>query len=222
MLPQSDIAVGWDIEFDRLRAASDEDVAYGGFATREYSFQLVVDATWEGAVDLLAQERETVARIVAIAADEAQFDELAKTEEDDVIDEMEGFVSAPDLGVRAVVTALCASGCVTAASCRGHPGQQAWAPHPVILLTADRERAHVLEEACRGACCGIASTDDGRLKIVAPSIEKTLSLADALIAQRARFETLPLPAALARARGLPTTDSAENRWAVSEDQERLF
>lgn len=224
-MPRSDVEVSWEIEFSALRVPSQSDIEYGGFGSREYSYQLVVDASWEEAAELLVHERETVEGLARTARNETEFDELARAEEDEgdvIVDEMEGFVIAPDLGVRAAVTALCAAGCVTAASCRGHPGEHAWAPHPVILLTSDGERARILQQACRGVGCGIASTDDGRLEIVAPSIEEMLRLAEALIEQRARFASLPLPSPLREARGLRTTESSEHGSAASDDQGELF
>jgi hypothetical protein len=210
VIPRSDVALTSEVDLLSLRTPSLDDLENGGFATRSFSFQLVVDATWEEAAELLLREREAVSRVVAVAADEDDFDERAAAEEGDVIaDELEGFVAAPDLGVRAAVTALCAAGCVTAASCRGHPGDHAWATHPVILLTADRRRARILVQICRDAGCGIANAADGRLEIWAPSVYEMLEFAGVLIERRQRFESLALPAALRRARGLPAPARSE-------------
>ncbi len=222
MLPRSNVELSWDIDFGALREPSDNELDYGGFGTRQYARQLVVEATWEEAADWLANERDAVDRLGRIAHDEDEFDDLAEAKGDGIIDELEGFVTAPDLGVRAAVTALCAAGCVTASSCRGHPGDLAWAPYPVILFTADGKRARVLEQACRTAECGISSTDDGHLKIWAQSVVEMLDLAAVLIAERSQFDVIPLPATLRRARGLPGSWRLKAGRRGSDNQGKLF
>jgi hypothetical protein len=47
----------------------------------------------------------------------------------------------------------------------------------------------------------LASTDDGRLKLWAPSISEVLVFAERLIERRERLDALPLPASLRKARG---------------------
>jgi hypothetical protein len=209
VIPRTNVEIKWKVDYRRLRAPSADDLEYGGFATRGYAGVLVVAATWEEASDWLAREREAVARIGAQAEDDREFDELARGEEDAVSidDPIEGPVSAPDLGMFAACLALCAGGCATAASCRGHPGPNAWATCPTILFTADRRRARIVEEAARVSGCALASGDDGRLDLWAPSIEEVLLFAELLLERRERFEALPLPAALREARGehLPPT-----------------
>lgn len=104
----------------------------------------------------------------AADADNAEaFDELAKDEETEATlwDPDEGPATAPDLGMFAVCLALCAAGCATAASCRGHPGADAWSRKLVILFTADVARARLVEEIARAIGCGLATTDNAKLSL---------------------------------------------------------
>jgi len=200
MLPRAEGEISWTIDYARLRTPKEDDLENGGFGTREYSIALVQGADWEEAIELLRKEREAVARISASASDAEEFNEMAREEEGDEVlaDPNEGFVVPPDLGMYAVCVALCAAGCLTAASCRGHPGNYAWADHPTVLFTADRRRTRVLETLARLAGCGLASTDDGRLNLWAPSLIEMLSLAESLIRHRQQFDALPCPRALRR------------------------
>jgi hypothetical protein len=224
VIPRAEIDVQWDVEYRKLRAPSSDDLEYSAFGTREFAGVLVVAATWEEAEEWLARERETLAGIAAQAADDAEFDALAREEEGALAldDPEEGFVAAPDLGMFAACLALCAAGCATAASCRGHPGPNTWASYPTILFTADRRRARIVEELARQAGCGLVSTGDGRLDLRAPSIEEVLQLAEALIERRAQFEALPLPAALREARGEEPPPSMRRAPKPPPGQAALF
>jgi hypothetical protein len=104
---------------------------------------------------------------------------------------------------------LCAAGCATAASYRGHPGKYAWSHEPLILFTADPARARLVEEVARATGCGLTSTNNGRLSLYAQSIEEVLAFAALTIERRADFDALPLPRALAEARGVRVADAPE-------------
>jgi hypothetical protein len=202
MLPRTTVDIAWNIDYAGLRTPTEEDLEYGGFGSRQYSVALVLDATWEQALEELTRERAAVGRIAMEATSAGEFDSLAREEEETleyIDDPNEGFVTAPDLGMNAACVALCAAGCVTAASCRGHPDPNSWADRPIILMTADQHRARLLEVLARESDCGLASTDDGRLKLWAASLDEMLLFAEVLIAHRQRFEALPLPPALEEA-----------------------
>jgi hypothetical protein len=202
VIPRADIDVRWDINYASLRAASPLEIE-NGFGTRQYSAELVVYASWEEAIDRLAEERESVVRIAAASPDADTFDELAREEEGEpVFDEILGdLVSGPDVGMESACLALCAAGCVTAASCRGHPGEHAWAPFPTIFLAVDNDRALVLDGIARIAGCGLANASDGKLELWAPSLEEMMQFTELVIAHRDVFERIPLTGALQRARG---------------------
>lgn len=223
MLPRADVPISWHIDYEHLRSPSAEVLEYGGFGTRAYSIAFVVDATWENAELRLLHERELIDRIASTARDETEFDALAgETEEEDdiILDPSEGFVVAPEIGVHACSLALCAAGCVTAASCRGHPGEHAWAKWPVILFSADRRRVRVLERIARASGCGLAI--EGGIRLWAPSLAEVLKAAELTIAERARFDKLPLPEALRNARGLPASAPRQSAPTPPQGQQSLF
>jgi hypothetical protein len=130
----------------------------------------------------------------------------------------EGPVAAPDLGMFAACLALCAAGCAKAASCSGHPGKHAWSRETVILFTADPVRARLVEEVARATACGLASRDNGRLALCPQPIEEVLAFAALTIERRADFDALPLPPALAEARGVRAAHAPEQL----PDQDMLF
>jgi hypothetical protein len=221
VIPRDDVEIKWKVDYQELHTPSAQDLEYGGFATRQYSIALVLQATWELASEWLARERGIVARIASQAADAHEFDLLARKEEEDVTiaDPNEGFVGAPDLGMFAACLALCAGGCATAASCRGHPDEHAWSNYPIILLTADRDRARLVEDLARQSGSGLASTGDGRLELWAPSVAEMLQLAELVIGQRKEFDRLPRPRAFGES--FAYEDAGESTWP-DPDQQSLF
>jgi hypothetical protein len=201
VIPRADVEIRWAVDYGILQPPSEDDLAYGGFATRGYSRLLVTAATWGDAAEYLSQERQVVARIAATADDAEAFEELAREEEAEAMlwDPDEGPVAAPDLGTFAACLALCAAGCATAASCRGHPGEHAWSHEPAILLTADASRARLVESIARACGCGLVTTDNAKLRLYAQSIEEVLAFAAQMIERRGAFDAMPLPPALASA-----------------------
>jgi hypothetical protein len=208
VIPRADVEIRWDVDYATIRPPSFEDIAYGGSATRGYAGLLVVTATWNDAVECLSYEREAVARLGAAADDADVFDELAQDEEAEATlwDPEEGPVAAPDLGMFAACTALCAAGCATAASCRGHPDDYAWSSKPLILFSADAVRARLIEPVARASDCGLFSTDNGKLGLYAQSIEEVLAFAALMIERRDTFAALALPPELAARRGVEAPD----------------
>jgi hypothetical protein len=164
---------------------------------------LVTEATWDDARRLLAQEEDILGRVASIASDESEFDQLAHEDESEffIDDPNEGFVPAPDLGMFAACVGLCAAGCVTSASCRGHPGDHAWSDHPVIQLVADPARARIIEEIARAMGCGLVSADGGGLILWAQSIAEVVTFTQLLLNRAAEFDAIALPHTLNEARG---------------------
>jgi hypothetical protein len=98
-----------------------------------------------------------------------------------------------ELGVAGLVYALANVGCWPAASCRGHPGRHAWAPHPVVYVALDRHRASVLLPLLDEASCGI-TVDDARgdlLAVVGESVENTVALGQLVFGSRTHFKPPP-------------------------------
>jgi hypothetical protein len=88
----------------------------------------------------------------------------------------------------------------------------------VILFTAEPARARLVEEVASATACGLASRDNGRLSLCSQSIEEVLALAALTIERRANFDALPLPPAIAVARGVRAADAPEQL----PDQDMLF
>jgi hypothetical protein len=162
MLPRADVEVFYSIDYDKLRTPSNDDIEFGAFGTREYSADFLLSAEWDDVTPTLEYERTTIDEVAKRAGSAEEFDELLADAEDGVLfDENEGFVRALDLGVTAAALALCAAGCFTFASCRGHVGATAWAEWPLILFLGDTRRARVVERAARSSGCGLANNNGG-------------------------------------------------------------
>jgi hypothetical protein len=145
---------------------------------RDYNSGIYREASWENAFGVIEAEFRALVAISEAAADADQFDNLAYEEF-----EME----APlELGVMGLCIALNAAGCVTAYSCRGHPGPR---NYPQVLLAADAGRAADLVELCRETGCGIENFEQSGLAIFAPSILEFIDLAAAICRERDHFPT---------------------------------
>jgi hypothetical protein len=201
VIPRAEVEIVWDVDYTTLHELSSEDLEYG-FGTRQYASALVREATWDDARRLLAREEEVIDRVESIASDESEFDRLAHEEEGEFLidDPNEGFVPAPDLGMFAACVGLCAAGCATSASCRGHPSNHAWSDHPVIQLVADAARARIIEEIARSADCGLVSADGGGLILWAQSIAEIVTFTQMLLDRAAEFDAIALPDTLRMAR----------------------
>ena len=171
----------------------------------------MINANWEDGAECLNRERDDLAHVAAGANDAEEFDVVAKHAEGEMTlwDPDEGPVAAPDLGMFAACVTLCAAGCATAASCRGHPDKYAWSHEPVILFTADPARARRIEEVARATGCGLASLEGGRISLYAQSVEEVLAFAALMIERRAEFDALPLPSSLAAARLFSSAESPD-------------
>lgn len=157
-------------------------------------------ATWEiTGIDLeiaravIGTEAALVAIVDRLAPDEATFDEIALAAEGGYADDLVGIVPADaveeirdlvessgmspteglDLGVAGLVHALCATGCRTEASCRGHVGSGAWSERPIVYFAADRDRIAALAPLVARAGCGFGAVG-GAFFIEARSITDTM------------------------------------------------
>lgn len=204
IIPRADVEIVWEVDYATLREPSANDLEYG-CGTRQYASALVIAATWEEARCILERENHALTRVASAATNESEFERLAHEAETEyfIDDPNEGLVAAPDLGMFAACVGLCAAGCATCASCRGHPGEYAWSDHPVIQFMADPIRARIIQEIAQATGCGLASVE-GRLVLWAQSIEETLSFAQLLLERVAEFDATPPPDILREARGLAT------------------
>jgi hypothetical protein len=220
VIPTVEVEVDWAVDYDRLSRLTDDDLESSPFGTRGFAPSVAIVASWGEAIELLERERAALARIAAAAGDEQEFEQLASEEDVIVDDPWEGPVSV-DFGVLSACVALGAAGFATAASCRGHPKPNAWSSHPLLLLTAERRRTRILEELARKTNCGLKSTENHRLALWAQSIEAVLALSEAIVENQKRFDRIPLPAALRRARGIPDRSEGRRRKR-SRGQDSLF
>jgi hypothetical protein len=173
---------------------------------------LIRGVTVAEARETLAYEESALAAVAQVARDEEEFDLLCRAVETGDLDEVPhaltgerrkaietfaGDDASPldglELGVAGLVACLANVGCWPAASCRGHPGPQAWAPHPVVYLAADRHRVTTLLPLLDEADCGIA-VDDSRgnlLVVIGDSVSRTAALARLVFDTRAAFRPPP-------------------------------
>ncbi len=117
-----------------------------------------------------------------------EFDALAYEE----FEEEGAMLGYFDLGVTGLVKALNAAGCVTAFSCRGHPGS-AREQHPQVLLTCDAARAELLAMLAARANCGVENFCGTGLAVYAASVSEMLQLGELVVEARDRFDALPAP-----------------------------
>jgi len=98
-------------------------------------------------------------------------------------------VDGLELGVAGLVYALAAAGCWTASSCRGHPGEHAWSPRPVVFLTCDTYRANILQPLVESASCGfcVDVCRPNLLGLEAESVVELMNLAQLVIDTRRTF-----------------------------------
>jgi hypothetical protein len=178
-----------DVELDvgQLRAIDAETVANGVACIHEYDAAVYGMSTWGSAASAIATEREELARIDAAAHDEHEFDEMAFEAESELVLTLE-------LGVGGTVEALCAAGCPTFASCRGHPagfrGRGEEGRVPWVLFGCDRDRTSVIVQAAATANCRLHVGAEGLVTVSGPSLEELLAFGSALVVRRAVFDAL--------------------------------
>jgi hypothetical protein len=201
-LPRIEVEIHYDIDWSALVEPT-EQLEILLPLNREYVSDLAAEATWELAAECLRFECEAVAEIAQEATDQDSFDEAAF--EDDAFVTLFGL----ELGVEAACVALSAAGCMTASSCRGH--SSGWSRFPVIVFVADRRRAALVEAVAREVGCGLQSDLSERtLELWAPSITEIQRLASRVIARRAEFDGLPLPASVRHLRDAAAADARDD------------
>lgn len=149
------------------------------------------------AAALLAREQAVIRELDASAPDARTFDRLARQRE--AADSGLGTRSRPldlgglEIGVAGLTYALAAIGCVPAASCRGHVGEDAWSYHPIVFLAVDRPRADWLLPRVRRAKCGfgVGAGRENLLVIQAASLVDTVRLATVILREA---QVIPPPA----------------------------
>ncbi len=146
-----------------------KDVSEEGFAYFRDTW-LIRGVRMTEAREVCADERRLVALVDRLATSQTEFDALANAlesgdpdavpeqfESDDQLTEeltREPALDGLELGVAGLVYAVAAVGMWPAASCRGHPGDRAWADHPVVYFACDRHRAAVLQPLVEATSCG--------------------------------------------------------------------
>lgn len=171
---------------------------------------LIRGITVRDARDVIEAEAALVAVADAFSTTETEYEEIATALETGEPDELPASVleseiyraaeqfmpgdgaltlGGLDLGVAGAVHALAAVRCLTAASCRGHLGPQAWSDAPVIFVAANRHRATILQRLVGDTSCGFDNDParDGLLVVQAESVVEIMSLAGAILEHRDEF-----------------------------------
>ena len=117
-----------------------------------------------------------------------------------------------ELGIEAACIALCAAGCATAISCRGHEYDGAWTNCPSVISSADARRAATVEEIARATGCGLISNDSDDVELWAPSVEEVWQFTEQRLARRNELDALPDAEALREARASARTDDDDEEW----------
>jgi hypothetical protein len=150
------------------------------------------DVRPEDAAAVVANEQAAVRALDAHATDAREFDRLARALEarppgnDEVAGDRVD-LGGLEVGVAGLSYALAAIGCVPAASCRGHLGDDAWSYHPIVFAAVDRPHAEWLLPRVRRARCGfgIGAGRENLLAIRASSILETMALAASVLREAA-------------------------------------
>lgn len=187
MIPRSNLGPIEGIDLSRVVSPNREWIDYPTWlgVQRDYFPELHAEADWERVAELLPEEREALARVDAIAQSAEEFDAVA-------FDEYEaegGLYELLELGVTSLVYALNAAGCVSASSCRGHPGKASEGPW--VLFAGSRDRVALVDELAIRAGPRLDNMDGGGVALLAPSVVETMALAEALQGASAAFGRMP-------------------------------
>jgi hypothetical protein len=187
VIPRAVVEVRIAVDRGRVRCVDAETVATGLACVHEYDDGIYSAASWEGAEGTLTAEAEALARLNASTDDEDEFDDAA-------FGEQEELWLALELGVTGASEALCAAGCPTFASCRGHSRDFGGrSRHPWLLFAADERRVPLLEAAAGDVGCGLELDESGLVQAWAPSLVEIVAFGCALHARRREFADLPEP-----------------------------
>jgi hypothetical protein len=187
LIPRAQAGPVSEIDLAAVEAPDRETIAYPNWLgiQRSYDPSLHAEANWKRAAELLEEEHEALARVDGLAEDWESFDEIAYDEY-----ETEGpLYGLLELRVTGLVYALNAAGCVTASSCRGHPGQgsgMAW-----VMFAASTERASLIASLAPVAGASIDNMEPGGIVILAPSVTEMMELARRILAAANAFDRMP-------------------------------
>jgi hypothetical protein len=195
MIPRAEYEQAINVDPDKVETPSFDRILYGVPCIHEYEPRFFLDASWKGAAEALEAERREIARLDASCDDETAFS--------DGCFEVE-WEYAFELGVSGLAEALCAAGCPTFSSCRGHDGQGTGSPW--IVCGCDSARLQLLLDAVRGSGCSAENGASGEVVIFAPSVSEAVGLGFELLTRRAAFDELS-----------PVVDYDELRAAVEEE-----
>ncbi|GAA3397512.1 hypothetical protein [Cryptosporangium minutisporangium] len=167
------------------------------------------DVTREDAAAVAASEQAAVAALDVLSPNAQQFDRLARvlethdpsTDADDEaavallaeqVDLTSLHLGGLEVGVAGLSFALAAIGCIPAASCRGHMGDDAWSYNPIVFAAVDRPHADWLLPRVRRAKCGfgIGAGRENVLAIQAHSIVDLMALTASILRES---DGLPAP-----------------------------
>jgi hypothetical protein len=145
-------------------------------------------------VDRLSPNAETFERLAQLA-ESAGINDPAYGLSDREHADLAGIVSdfpeldGLELGVAGLTNALAAVGILPLASCRSHQDEASWSNAPVVVFAATEAKARALEPLAAAAGCTF-ECDPGwpaHLHVRATSIAQTMTLAEAIIENRADF-----------------------------------
>ena len=149
---------------------------------------------WEDVPHVLESERLLLLKLEPNPLNKEVWAEIEHEEE-------EIFLTGPwphmDLGVNAIVAALCAARCVTFSSCNGGCcGDHHHESHPLVALYALPPWIPLLLECAVESGAGIENGENGCVVIYANDIWKMLDFAQALLSRKTQFDALDVQAAL--------------------------
>jgi hypothetical protein len=190
-LPRTEVEIYYDLDRDALPTSGVTGLGPGRVLNRDYTSDIIIEASWELAREALDNERAVLGEAAAAASDMVELENL-------LVEEPSYF--GLELGIEAACIALCAAGCSTAISCRGHDYEGAWARCPMVIFSADAQRAAIVEEIARASGCGLISNKSGDLELWASSVEEMWQFQELLLARRNELDALPDSDALREAR----------------------
>jgi hypothetical protein len=187
LIPRAEVPPVGEFDLGAVQAPDGETVAYPNWlgTQRDYDPSFHAEANWERSAEIVKEESEALERVDSLAEDWLTFDEKAYED----YEEEGSLHGLLELGVTGLVYALNASGCVTASSCRGHPGQGsgiAW-----VLFAGSVERVDLIADLAQAAGVSIDNMESGGIALLAPSVVETNKLARKILAVSDTFDKMP-------------------------------
>lgn len=194
MIPRANIELWIDDPALAAGLPGPDEVEAAGFTDGNYQYEdYLAYTSWDEAAEALDVERDLIRSTDASATTPSDFD---STIDGDLEDWQLIALNGLDAGVATAVLALNAGGCVTTASCRGHPGRYAndhGRDSPRVRFMADPARATLVRNAAAATGCGFG-VEPPILEVFAQSVTEMIAFAQALVAARGAFDALPTPA----------------------------